>query len=63
MKWFLIACLATFSSCSFLSLWWHYYPSDNFAENRIEDEISDLTGLKIDLSPFSPEENDRWKDK
>ena len=31
------------------------YPEDNFVEEWVEDKIENVTGLKTDLSPSSPE--------
>mgnify|MGYP001578401074 CR=1 FL=1 len=42
---------------------WKSYPEDNIIENSIENVIESESGLKIDLSPFSPEDENRWKNK
>lgn len=59
LKFFLI-----FSSIIFLSVMiactkylWKYYPADNLIEEIIEEVIESETGLDIDLTPLSPEDN------
>jgi len=47
-------CLFT-GSCSKLVWWYDNYPSDNIAEELLEEYIESETGMEVDLSPFSKE--------
>ncbi len=55
----LILSLVIFSCVVTACNWklWKYYPEDNFVEEIIEDVIEHKTGVDIDLSPFSDEDN------
>ena len=44
------------ASCSFLKVWQIDNP-DNFIEETIEDIIEEQTNVKVDLTPFTGEEN------
>lgn len=39
------------------------YPDDNIIENLLEDIIKSETGLEIDLTPESIEDENRWSKK
>lgn len=39
------------------------YPDDNILENALEDIIYEETEIKIDLTPMSPENENRWPTK
>ncbi len=42
---------------------WKGYPQDNVIENYVEDVINNELEWKIDLSPNSAEDENRWKEK
>lgn len=52
---FILGGMLCLTSCQ----WWKNYPSDNIAEEIVEEIIESKTGMDIDLSPFSPEKNER----
>ena len=54
---YLILSLMLFTSCSQLQWFMDNYPEDNIAEELIEEVIEAKTGLEIDLSPFSDEDD------
>lgn len=42
-------------SCGSCSRMWQVYPQDNVVEEILEEAIDQETGLDLDLSPFSKE--------
>jgi len=53
---FLLFIAAMLTSCGVIKFWQVDHP-DNFIEEVVEDVIEEKTGINIDLSPITGEEN------